>query len=122
MPVAGTQSKWSFGDQDKELGDYAWFVLNAESRTHPVGQKKPNAWGLYDMHGNVSEWSADRYLTGYYAESPGDDPQGPASGSNRVVCGGSWRSGGARTRSATSSQSVPVGRLSDRGFRVAQTP
>jgi formylglycine-generating enzyme required for sulfatase activity len=59
-------------------------------QTHPVGQKKSNAWGLYDMHGNVWEWCRDHYEEGYYANSPTDDPTGPTTGSDRVNRGGGW--------------------------------
>ena len=91
---AGTDGPYDFGDAQK-LREYAWFADNAEERTHPVGQKKPNLWGLHDMYGNVSEWCEDVYSPTYYAESPAADPRGPASPGKdvkRVMRGGSWKS------------------------------
>jgi formylglycine-generating enzyme required for sulfatase activity len=85
---AGTQTEFSFGDDPSALGDYAWRGENGSKTTHPVGQKKPNSWGLCDMHGNVWEWCADGWR-----EYPGPvrDPSGPAIGKGfHVVRGGSW--------------------------------
>ena len=87
---AGSTTRYCFGDDESELGEYAWYDANSGSKTHPVGEKKPNAWGLYDMHGNVWEWCQDWYDGGYYANSPTDDPTGPATGSDRVFRGGGW--------------------------------
>ena len=72
------------------LGQYAWFSANSGDQTHPVGQKLPNAWGLYDMHGNVWQWCQDWYEKDYYTKSPKDDPTGPTGGSDRVYRGGCW--------------------------------
>jgi len=121
---AGTKTRFGFGDKDEDLGDYAWwggFDNNGNSgkQTHPVGQKKPNAWGLYDMHGNVFEWCSDWYGEDYYAKSPMTDPQGPDSGSVRVLRGGSWYSPPQHCRSAFRSRSSPGDRYDDIGFRVA---
>ena len=87
---AGSKTRYCFGDDEKQLGEYAWYGKNSDGKTHPVGEKKPNAWGLYDMHGNVWEWCQDWWKDGYYKESPVDDPTGPLKGSYRVLRGGSW--------------------------------
>ncbi len=87
---AGTTTTWCFGDDAEKLGDYAWYRSNAGGRSHPVGRKKPNAWGLYDVHGNVVEMCADRYGPTYYAASPKQDPPGPETGTHRVIRGGGW--------------------------------
>ncbi len=78
-----------FGDDWRESADYAWFNENSGERTHPVGEKKPNAWGLHDMHGNVWEFCSDWYDEDYYAHSPTVDPRGPDTGAERVIRGGS---------------------------------
>ncbi|MFW6170658.1 MAG: formylglycine-generating enzyme family protein [Planctomycetota bacterium] len=122
----GTRSVYSFGDDDSGLGDYAWFRNNTydvdEKHAHVVGQKKPNPWGLYDMHGNVWERCSDRYDKEYYSGSPGSDPTGPASGSDRVSRGGGWLRPAGYCRSASRSRSRPSGGSTSLGFRVAFSP
>lgn len=77
---AGTNTRWFFGDDPAKLGDYAWFKDNAEGKSHPVGQKKPNPWGLYDMYGNIAEFVRDEHQEEYYAQGPKTDPVGPLLG------------------------------------------
>ena len=84
---AESETAYCFEDDKKLLKEYAWYAKNAERRTHPVGQKKPNAWGLHDMHGNVLEWVQDRY--GNYSKKLQHNPIGPEQGSSRVIRGGS---------------------------------
>jgi formylglycine-generating enzyme required for sulfatase activity len=101
---AGTETRWSFGDDEKGLGDYAWYRENAwdidEKYAHHVELKKPNAFGLYDMYGNVYEWCHDYFEEDYYKQSPAKDPTGATSGSYRVLRGGSWLDDSRFTRSA----------------------
>jgi formylglycine-generating enzyme required for sulfatase activity len=104
------------------LSGYAWFFGKSGETTHPVGQKQPNAWGLYDMHGNVGEWVQDCYGERYYSSSASTDPTGPASGPARVVRGGSWNSSAKNCRSAFR-DFIPVGyRNGNIGFRLALSP
>ena len=88
---AGTQTKYTVGDDPAKLRPCAWFKANGSQTTHPVGQKTPNPWGLYDMHGNVAEWCHDVYSESHYQKNEGKDPRGPAAGDKRVLRGGSWR-------------------------------
>lgn len=87
---AGTKTRFHFGDDEKLLGDYAWYGRNSGKKAHPVGQKKPNPWGLYDINGNVHEWCNDWYDSDYYKQSSADDPTGPVTGAARVTRGGSF--------------------------------
>jgi formylglycine-generating enzyme required for sulfatase activity len=116
---AGTTTKYSFGDSESELGDYAWYSENASGTTHPVGGKKPNAWGLYDMHGNVFEWCQDWYGD-YHRAATVTDPTGPSNGSYRVYRGGGWGSDSVNCRSAYRDGNSPVIRRDYLGFRVVR--
>jgi formylglycine-generating enzyme required for sulfatase activity len=117
---AGSKTKWSFGDSESSLGDYAWYSSNSGSKTQAVGQKKPNAWGLYDMHGNVWEWCSD--WAGNYASTTVSDPSGATAGSYRVLRGGSWLSDARGCRSAYRFRFTPVSRSDSLGFRLAFSP
>jgi sulfatase modifying factor 1 len=98
---AGIDGDYSFGNDARSLGAHAWFADNAAKKTHPVGQKKPNAWGLYDMHGNVAEWCNDVYDKNSYKSSPAANPRGPADGKEYVLRGGSWKSNAEALRSSS---------------------
>jgi formylglycine-generating enzyme required for sulfatase activity len=121
---AGTQTTWSFGNNEKALGDYAWYYENTwdidEKYAHQVGLKKPNAFGLYDMHGNVWEWCHDYWKENYYQKSPTNDPQGPVSGSSCVLRGGSWYGNSSYTRSAFRLRFVAHVRRYGFGFRLVR--
>jgi formylglycine-generating enzyme required for sulfatase activity len=117
---AGTQTRFYFGDDSdySQLEQYAWCSKNSGSTTQPVGSKKPNPFGLYDMHGNVWEWCSDWYTEDYYSQSPEVDPQGTLIGSKRVLRGGGWLLSGRCSRSAARGAGVPSGRSNRGGFRV----
>jgi formylglycine-generating enzyme required for sulfatase activity len=98
---AGSATPYAFGADPSSLTRHAWFADNAGKRTQPVAGKRPNAWGLYDMHGNVAEWCNDVYAADYYARSPARNPPGPDDGEKYVLRGGAWNSRPAGCRSAT---------------------
>jgi formylglycine-generating enzyme required for sulfatase activity len=112
---AGSAGRWCFGDNESELDRFAWYRGNSDEVSHPVGQKNPNAWGLYDMHGNVAEWCKD-----FYEKYSGDtiDPTGPTEGWERVLRGGSFMDGASRTTSAYRAEGEPGLYEQSVGFRV----
>lgn len=118
---AGTRTAYSFGNDVSQLERYAWYSENSGKTTHPVGEKLPNAWGLYDMHGNVWEWVQD-WWENDYPEGPVADPEGPSSGELRVVRGGGWISSAMVCRSAYRNHNSPDDRNRSLGFRLAFTP
>jgi len=103
------------------LDEVGWYRFNSDETTHPVGQKQPNAWGLYDMHGNVYEWCLDSYEKNY-PTTPVTDPKGDDEGSNRVIRGGSWIYYADGCRSAFRYDCGPDHRYYGIGFRVALAP
>ncbi len=117
---AGSSKKYYWGDTISDA--YLWDWNNSGSKTHPVGKKKPNAWGLYDMNGNVFEWCMDWYDKKYYQKSPGKNPTGPTKGSYRVLRGGTWDDDGGLTRSANRGASSPVSIYGGLGIRLVVSP
>jgi formylglycine-generating enzyme required for sulfatase activity len=116
---AGTKTRFSFGNSDSDLGNYAWHRPKSGMRPYAVGTKRPNPWGLYDMHGNIGEWCSDKY--GKYEfpmEGVVSDPTGSGSGEFRVVRGGFYRGAAGFCRSAARSRASPDIRGTNLGFRV----
>ena len=101
---AGTTTAFSFGSDAEKLGDYGWFTGNSEDKYHKIAKKKPNAWGLYDMHGNVAEWTVDQYVADFYKKFEGKTADNPLSPPTieygRLVRGGSWDDDPEKCRSA----------------------
>jgi len=119
---AGTTTRHSFDDDESELYDYAWYYLNSGWQTHPVGQKKPNSWGLYDMYGNVHEWVQDCWHSDYNG-APTDGSAWEVAcyhGAVRVYRGGSWGGCARLCQSAYRDQDDPRGRSDSLGFRLLQ--
>ena len=117
---AGSKTAYSFDDEEGLLPEYGWFRRNSSKRTHTVGLLEPNAWGLYDMHGNVWEWCSDRF--GAYPKGAVSDPTGLARSAVRVLRGGSWFFEAADCRSAYRFRMYPSGSNFFSGFRVALSP
>jgi len=116
---AGSTTTYSFGDDEEQLGEYAWYAANAGGTTHPVGQRRPNAWGVCDTHGNVWEWVQDWY--GAYPAGSVTDPPGPSSGSSRVIRGGSWSADAGYCRASVRDLNASSRRVDYLGFRLLRT-
>jgi formylglycine-generating enzyme required for sulfatase activity len=121
---AGTTTQFSFGDDESQLGDYAWYDKNSGKKTHPVGTKKPNAWGLYDMHGNVWEWCQDWYAKDWYSKGPTENPLNERYGDKkfRVISGGGWYGDSYDCRVSYRDGRRPNYRYVGHGFRVVLGP
>jgi len=115
---AGTTTRYSFGDHEFELDEHGWDRVTSNGRTHPVGQKKSNPWGLYDMHGNVGEWVQDEYHDSYEGAPTDGRAWEDGSGATRVFRGGSWNVFAGFCRSALRDRGDPGGRRYDLCFRL----
>jgi formylglycine-generating enzyme required for sulfatase activity len=120
-----TEAEWEYacragkkGEDPTDIEWLAWYDGNADNRVHRVGERHANDWGLYDMQGNVSEWCRDWYDQNYYGQSPGADPQGPNSGSERVKRGGSRYDNRSMVRASSRQGGTPDQLLDTNGFRI----
>jgi len=125
-----TEAEWEYAARagtdllyagSNTIGDVAWYSGNSSSTTHPVASKGANAWGLYDMSGNVWEWVHDWLGSAYYSSSPGSDPTGPTSGTVRVGRGGGWSYTAGSTRVAYRGRLTPGYRYHAIGVRLVRT-
>ena len=123
-----TEAEWEYACRAGETGDYsgkldeiAWYQDNSGEKTHAVGTRKANAWGLHDMYGNVYEWCQDRYGKDYYEQSPNQDPAGPDVGTHRVIRGGCFVDTGEMVRLGGRDGFHPEGSLQFLGFRLVRT-
>jgi formylglycine-generating enzyme required for sulfatase activity len=118
---AGSTGQWCFGDDENQLKQYAWYSDNSGGKTHPVGEKKANAFGLHDMHGNVWEWCEDKWH-GNYQGAPSDGRAWVDGGnSSRVLRGGSWYISARVARASDRNYLSSVSRYHNLGFRLART-
>ncbi|MDW7732838.1 MAG: formylglycine-generating enzyme family protein [Methanolobus sp.] len=116
---AGTTTAYSFGNDASELVDYGWYDANSEDKTHAVGLKEPNPWGLYDIHGNVAEWVLDEYHTNYF-KAPTDGSEWTGGVDRHVYRGGSWTSNDVNCRSGNRDEISPGSRKENIGFRIVK--
>lgn len=114
----GSEEAYFFGNHSKQLNEYGWYNQNSGNQTHEVATKRPNGYGLFDMHGNVGQWVQDRYDA--YLDKSVEDPRGPDSGDNRVVRGGSWNDEAWKCRSAYRQYHSPDFRYYCNGFRLVR--
>lgn len=117
---AGSREAYCYGAGKMKLTRYAWLNKNSDNTTQPAGLLLPNAWGLYDMHGNIHEWCSDWFDRNYYAASPARHPTGPDTGLARVLRGGDWGSADWYCRCAVRSLSSPDRRSQRVGFRIVK--
>ena len=116
---AGTNTAYTFGSEEADLFQYAWFTENSEDKTHPVGMKEANAWGLYDVHGNIAEWVMDEYHSNYQ-KAPSDSRVWEGGVDRRVVRGGSWDNAAENCRSGHRDDMGEGSRKNYIGFRVVK--
>ena len=119
---AGTTTTYYSGDTETDLARAAWYEANSKDTTHPAGQKEPNKFGLYDMHGNVWQWCQDYYDKDFYGKAEAENPSGPAQGTLRVMRGGSWDHYSITCRAASRDGRNPGSRFNYFGFRIVVVP